>query len=98
MIFNELGSLEDHYSIENYIQMPIAAIFGLLKKIRPTIEREYIYIYIYILLRICIYSLFSCENWKSLLYAINSGFIYIFMLTSKISNAFIPYKVYFSSL
>ena len=67
--------------------MPIAAIFGLLEKIRPTIEREYIYI----LLRICIYSLFSRENWKSLLYAIDSGFIYIFMLTSKISNAFIPY-------
>ena len=35
---------------------------------------------------------------ESLLYTINSGFIYIFMLTSKIGNAFIPYYVYFSSL
>ena len=71
------------------LKMPITAIFWLLEKIRPTIEREYIYNYI--LLRICIYSLFSHENWESLLYAINSGFIYIFMLMSKISNAFIPY-------
>ena len=48
--------------------MQIAAIFGLLEKIRPTIEREYIYIYIYILLRICMYSLFSRENWEFLFF------------------------------
>ena len=33
---------EDHYSFENYTQMPKASIFWLLEKIRPTIEREYI--------------------------------------------------------
>ena len=37
---------EDHNSFENYTQltqMPIAAIFWLLEKIRPTIKREYIF-------------------------------------------------------
>ena len=76
-------------------------IFWLLEMIRPTMEREYIK-YIYILLRICIHSLLSRENWDTgtmeSLYRINSVFIYIFMLPSKISNAFIPYYVYFSSL
>ena len=35
---------KDHYSFENYTQMPISAIFWLLEKICPTIEREDIYI------------------------------------------------------
>ena len=41
---------EDHFSFENYILMPIAATIWLLEKIRPAIERQYIY-----------YSL--CDNW-----------------------------------
>ena len=82
--------------------MPIAAIFWLQEKIRPTIEREYKYIYS--IENMYKFSLFPVKTgirdrtMESPFYTINSGFIYIFMSTSKIGNAFIPYYVYFSSL
>ena len=56
---------EDHYSFENYTQMSIAAIFLLLEKIGPTIEREYIiyiYIYIFSIENRYIFSLFLVKN------------------------------------
>ena len=44
-MFNELAC-EDHNSFENYTRMPIAAIFWLLEKIRPAIERLYSFFFL----------------------------------------------------
>ena len=72
-MFNELAC-EDHNSFENYTRMPIAAIFWLLEKIRPAIERLYSFFFA------AISSLFSCENWDQRLWILffMQSIVYLF--------------------